>query len=199
MPTRNSLRFGFTQMAAGVTQGIPVGTSGSRTAVNDDMGATSQISGLAAAATIGVILLFLTGPLQYLPSAVLGAVIVFAAFKLIDVEQWRALARSSRSEVVIAVVTGIFVVTIGVLQAIVVAVVLSIADVVRRAARPADAVLGWSADDDRYVDVSDHPDAGVTRALSSTASRTGCSSPTPTSSSADSGLRSTVLPSPCGT
>jgi high affinity sulfate transporter 1 len=156
------LAFGFTQMAAGVTQGIPVGTSGSRTAVNDDMGATSQISGLAAAATIGVILLFLTGPLQYLPSAVLGAVIVFAASKLIDVEQWRALARSSRSEVVIAVVTGIFVVTIGVLQAIVVAVVLSIADVVRRAARPADAVLGWSADDDRYVDVSDHPDAGVT-------------------------------------
>ena len=56
-------------------------------------------------------------------------------------------------------------VTIGVLQAIVVAVVLSIADVVRRAARPADAVLGWSADDDRYVDVSDHPDAGVTQGV----------------------------------
>ncbi len=43
-----------------------------------------------------------------------------------------------------------------------VAVVLSIADVVRRAARPADAVLGWSVVDDRYVDVSDHPGAGVT-------------------------------------
>ena len=156
------LAFGFTQMAAGVTQGIPVGTSGSRTAVNDDMGATSQVSGLAAAATIGVILLFLTGPLQYLPSAVLGAVIVFAASKLIEPAQWRALARSSRSEVLIAAITAVFVVTIGVLQAIVVAVVLSIADVVRRAARPADAVLGWSADDDRYVDVSDHPGAGIT-------------------------------------
>ena len=42
------------------------------------------------------------------------------------------------------------------------AVVLSIADVVRRAARPADAVLGWSAEEDRYVDVSDHLDAGIT-------------------------------------
>ncbi len=156
------LAFGFTQVASGLTQGIPVGTSGSRTAVNDDMEATSQISGLAAAGTIAVILLFLTAPIEYLPSAVLGAVIVFAASKLIDSEQWRSLARSSRTEVVIAAITAVFVVTIGVLQAIVVAVVLSIADVIRRAAQPADAVLGWSAEDDRYVDVSDHLDAGVT-------------------------------------
>ena len=155
------LAFGFAQMASGVTQGIPVGTSGSRTAVNDDMEATSQISGLVAAGTIALILLFLTAPIEYLPSAVLGAVIVFAASKLIDSEQWRSLARSSRAEVVIAAITAVFVVTIGVLQAIIVAVVLSIADVVRRAAQPADAVLGWSAEDDRYVDVSDHVDAGV--------------------------------------
>jgi sulfate permease, SulP family len=156
------LAFGFANVVAGFTQGIPVGTSGSRTAVNDDMGATSQVSGLAAAATIAVILLFLTAPIQYLPSAVLGAVIVFAAAKLIDTAQWRSLAHSSRSEVIIATVTALFVITIGVLQAIIVAVVLSIADVVRRAARPADAVLGWSSDSHRYVDVTDHVDAEVT-------------------------------------
>ena len=74
------LAFGFAQVASGVTQGIPVGTSGSRTAVNDDMGATSQVSGLVAAAMIGIILLFLTGPIEYLPSAVLGAVIVVPIF-----------------------------------------------------------------------------------------------------------------------
>ncbi len=56
-------------------------------------------------------------------------------------------------------------ITIGVLQAIVVAVVLSVADVVRRAAHPADAVLGWSAESNRYVDVTDQPDAGVTRSV----------------------------------
>jgi len=155
------LAFGFAQVASGVTQGIPVGTSGSRTAVNDDMGATSQVSGLAAAAMIAIILLFLTGPIEYLPSAVLGAVIVYAGAKLIEPDQWRSLARSSRTEVVIAAVTALCVITVGVLQAIIVAVVLSILDVVRRAARPADAVLGWSAEEDRYVDVSDHPDAGV--------------------------------------
>jgi len=155
------LAFGVAQISAGVTQSIPVGTSGSRTAVNDDMGATSQVSGLVAAGTIAVILLFLTAPIEYLPSAVLGAVIVYAAVKLIDPVQWRELARSSRVEVVIAAITVVCVVAVGVLQAIVVAVLLSVADIVRRAARPADAVLGWSASDDRYVDVADQPDAGV--------------------------------------
>ena len=155
------LAFGVAQVSAGLSQGIPVGTSGSRTAVNDDMGATSQVSGLAAAVVIAVILLFLTAPIEYLPSAVLGAVIVFSASKLIVPDQWRSLARSSRAEIVIAATTAIFVVTIGVLQAIVVAVILSVADVIRRAARPADAVLGWSSSQDRYVDVSDDLDVGI--------------------------------------
>src|SRR6476661_1089645 len=155
------LAFGVAELAAGLSQGIPVGTSGSRTAVNDDMRATTQVSGIAAAGTITVILLFLTGPIQYLPSAVLGAVIVYAASKLIDPAQWRALARSSKVEVVIAGITVVCVVAVGVLQAIGVAVVLSVADIIRRAARPADAALGWSARDDRYVDVVDQPDAGV--------------------------------------
>ena len=153
---------GFAQLSAGVTQGLPVGVSGSRTAVSDDMGATSQVSGLTAAAMITLILLFLTAPIEYLPSAVLGAVIVFAALKLIEPQQWRALARSSRAEMVIALITTVFVISVGVLQAIVIAVVLSVADIIRRAARPADAVLGWSAEENRYVDVADHADAGIT-------------------------------------
>ena len=111
---------------------------------------------------IALILLFLTAPIEYLPSAVLGAVIVFAALKLIEPEQWRALTRSSKAETVIAGITAVFVISVGVLQAIVIAVVLSVADIIRRAARPADAVLGWSAKENRYVDVTDHADAGIT-------------------------------------
>ena len=76
------------------------------------MGATSQVSGLAAAATIAVILVFLTGPIQYLPAAVLGAVIVFAAARLIDVDQWRSLAVSSEAEVVITAITTLFVIIV---------------------------------------------------------------------------------------
>ena len=65
---------GAANAAAGFTQGFSIGASGSRTAVNDAMGARSQIAGLLAAATVALILLFLTEPVQYLPKAVLGAV-----------------------------------------------------------------------------------------------------------------------------
>jgi sulfate permease, SulP family len=156
------LAFGAASIASGFSQGMPIGASGSRTAVNDSMRATSQVSGLVAFATIALILLFLTAPIQYLPSAVLGAVILFASVRLIDAVQWRALARSSRTEVIIAAIAAFFVITIGVLAAIVVAVVLSIIDVIRRVAAPDDAVLGWSARDGRYADVRSDPDATIT-------------------------------------
>jgi sulfate permease, SulP family len=76
--------------------------------------------------------------------------------------QWRELARSNRVEVAIAAITVLFVLNIGVLHAIVVAVALSIIDVVRRTATPSDAALGYSEPDDRYADVGTHPDAGIT-------------------------------------
>jgi SulP family sulfate permease len=156
------LAFGTASIASGFSQGMPIGASGSRTAVNDSMGATSQVSGLVSFATIALILLFLTAPIQYLPSAVLGAVILFASVRLIDAAQWRALARSSRAEVAIAAIAAFFVITIGVLAAIAVAVVLSIIDVVRRVAAPDDAVLGWSQRDGRYTDVKSDSDATIT-------------------------------------
>jgi MFS superfamily sulfate permease-like transporter len=156
------LAFGVASVASGLSQGMPIGASGSRTAVNDSMRATSQVSGLVGFLAIAVILLFLTAPIQYLPSAVLGAIILYASVRLINVSEWRALARSSRAEVAIAAITAVFVVTIGVLAAIVVAVVLSVVDVVRRVAAPDDAVLGWSEEDGRYADVRMHPDAVIT-------------------------------------
>ena len=63
---------GAANAAAGVSQGFSIGASGSRTAVNDGMGARSQVAGIVAAATVLVILLFLTEPVRYLPNAVLG-------------------------------------------------------------------------------------------------------------------------------
>jgi high affinity sulfate transporter 1 len=156
------LAMGAANAAAGFTQGFSVGASGSRTAVNDDMGARSQIAGLVGAATVALILLFLTEPVQYLPKAVLGAVIVFAAAGLIEPAAWRALAAVDRVEVAIAGVTAGCVIVLGVLQAMVVAVGLSIIDTVRRSARPHDAVLGWVDRLGRYGDVSLHRSARVT-------------------------------------
>jgi SulP family sulfate permease len=156
------LAMGAANAAAGFTQGFSIGASGSRTAVNDDMGARTQIAGLVAAGTILLILLFLTEPVQYLPKAVLGAVIVSAAIGLVDPQAWRALAAVDGVEVAIAGVTTGCVVGFGVLEALGVAVGLSVIDTVRRSARPHDAVLGWVERLGRYGDVSLHKTARVT-------------------------------------
>ena len=153
---------GGASLAAAISQGFPVGASGSRTAVNDQMGARTQLSGLLAAGVIAVVLLFLTEPMRYLPKATLGAVIVAAAIGLVNPDAWRGLARTSRVEVAIAAVTMAGVVAVGVLQALLVAVALSIVDVVRRSATPHDAVLGWDERLGRYADVSVHRRARIT-------------------------------------
>jgi MFS superfamily sulfate permease-like transporter len=147
--------------AAGVSQGFPIGASGSRTAVNESMGARSQLAALLAAVAVLAILLFLTGPVAHLPKAVLGALIVSAAIGLVDVGAWRELAAADRVEVAIAAVTAAGVVVVGVLEAVVFAVGLTILDAVRRSARPGDAVLGYDAALGRFVDVAQRPDARV--------------------------------------
>ena len=156
------LAMGVANVAAGVTQGFPIGASGSRTAVNDSMGVRTQLGGLVSAATILLILLYLTNPISYLPKAVLGAVIIAAAIGLVDPDAWRALWATDRVEVAIAAVTTVGVVSVGVLEALVFAVGLSIIDVVRRSARPHDAVLGWVEKLGRYGDVAVHRSARVT-------------------------------------
>ena len=159
------LAMGAANVAAGLTQGFPIGASGSRTAVNDSMGVRTQLGGLVAAGTVLVILLFLTDPIYYLPKAVLGAVIIVAAMGLVTPAAWRTLWATDRVEVTIAAVTTAGVVAVGVLEALVFAVGLSIVDVVRRSARPHDAVLGWVEELGRYADVAVHRSAQVTAGI----------------------------------
>jgi sulfate permease, SulP family len=155
------LALGAANLAAGVTQAFPVGASGSRTAVNDQIGGRTQFVGLVGAAVVAIVLLFLTAPVEKLPNACLGAVIVAAAIGIVEPEAWRALARAGRGQVLIAVITLAGVVIVGVLEALVVAVVFSIVEVVTRSARPHDAVLGYVERLGRWANVSMHPSARV--------------------------------------
>ena len=152
---------GAANLAAGISQAFPVGASGSRTSVNDQMGARTQLSGLLSAGVTALVLLFFTGPVAYLPVATLGAVIVAASIGMVDLVAWRGLARLSRVEVAIAALTMVGVVSVGVLRALLLAVALSVVDAVRRSATPHDAVLGWVERLDRYADVRLHPSARV--------------------------------------
>ena len=153
------LALGVANAAAGLSQAFPVAASGSRTAVNDQSGSRTQIAGLVGAGAVALVLLLFTDAIHDLPKAALGAVIIAAALGLIDLGAWRILARTSRAELLIAAVTAAGVVVVGVLEALVIAVAMSILDVVRRSASPHDAVVGWVERLGRYADVRLHPSA----------------------------------------
>jgi MFS superfamily sulfate permease-like transporter len=148
-------------LTAGLTQSFPLGSSGSRSAINVSVGGRTQLVGVVQAGAVALVLLFLTAPLSLLPKATLAAVIIYAAIGLVDVSAWRALIRGSRAELAVAAVTVLGMLTVGLLPALLLAVLLSILDVVRRSAQPRDAVLGWSAEHRRFVDVERRRNAVV--------------------------------------
>ncbi len=150
---------GAANIAAGFFQGFPVSTSGSRTAVAEQAGAKSQVTGLVGAAAITVILLFFPGLLRNLPQPTLAAVVIAASLSLLDVKETVRLFRIRRSEFFLSIAAFLGVVFLGVLPGVVLAVVLSIGNVFRRAWWPYQAVLGRVADLPGYHDVSMYPDA----------------------------------------
>jgi len=132
---------GMANFGAGLLTGFPAALSASRTAVVDQMGGKTQWVGLIAAALTVVFLLFFTPLLAPLPTVALGAVIIVASIGLIDLAAFRFLRQVRPVEFWLAVVTAIGVLTIGILQGILVAVMLSLIYVLYRIARPHDALL----------------------------------------------------------
>jgi SulP family sulfate permease len=137
--------------------GFPVSSSGSRTAIANAVGGRSQLTSVVTVVAT-VLAVFTARPvLASFPTAALGAVVVYAAVRLIDVKEFRRLARFRRSEFLIAVSTTVAVLVVGVLQGVLVAVALSILDLLRRVARPHDAVQGFVPDIAGMHDVDDYP------------------------------------------
>jgi sulfate permease, SulP family len=137
------LALGIANLSAGLSSGFPVSSSGSRTVIGDALGSRTQLYSLVAAAMVLLTTLFLGPALATFPMAALGAVVVFAAFRLIDLAELRRIARFRGSEFVLALATTAAVLVFDVLYGIAVAVGLSILDLLRRIARPHDGILGF--------------------------------------------------------
>ncbi len=153
------LALGGANVAAGLMQGFPVSSSGSRTVIGDTLGARSQLYSLVAVAVVVVTLLFLGGVLASFPETALAAVVIWAAVKLIDVAELHRIARFRRSELVLALATTVAVLVVGILYGVLVAVGLSILDLLRRVARPHDGILGFVPGVAGMHDIDDHPAA----------------------------------------
>jgi high affinity sulfate transporter 1 len=159
------LALGMSNLAAGVAQGFPVSSSGSRTVIGDALGSRSQLHSLVALASVVVALLFLRPVLEAFPTAALGAIVVYAALRLIDIGEFRRFARFRRSELLLALATLVSVLVFGVLTGVLVAVGLSLADLLRRVARPHDGILGFVPGTAGMHDVDDYPDARLVPGL----------------------------------
>jgi high affinity sulfate transporter 1 len=156
---------GAANVMAGFFQGFPVSTSGSRTAVAEQAGGKSQLTGVVAAAAVLAMLVFLPGLVQDLPNSALAAILIVAGISLFDVEELSRLWAVRRSEFVWAAAGALGVVFVGVLQGILIAVVISMLQSFLRAWRPHWAVLGEPANVPGYHDLRRHPDAKLVPGL----------------------------------
>ena len=133
---------GAANVAAGFFQGFPVSTSGSRTAVAEQAGAKTQLTGVVGAALIVLMLVLVPGLLKNLPNPTLAAVVIAASLSLADVAGTVRLWHQRRVEFMLSIVAFLGVALLGVLQGIAVAVALSILNVFRRAWWPYQTTLG---------------------------------------------------------
>ena len=150
---------GAANLGVGITHGFPVSSSGSRTAVGDAVGSRTQFYSIVAVACVLAVLLWGRGVLAHFPVAALGALVVYAATRLIDVGEYRRLARFRRSELILAVATAAAVLGLGVLYGVLAAIALSILDLLRRVAHAHDSVLGFVPGIAGMHDIEDYPDA----------------------------------------
>jgi high affinity sulfate transporter 1 len=149
---------GTANIAAGLFQGFPVSTSGSRTAVAEQAGAKTQLTGVVGAAAIVLMLVFVPGLLRSLPQPTLAAIVIAASVSLADVPGTVRLWRQRRTEFLLSIVAFLGVALIGVLGGIAVAVALSILNVFRRAWYPYQTTLGRVPGMSGYHDRQLHPD-----------------------------------------
>ncbi len=153
------LALGVSNAGAGLLRGFPISSSGSRTAIGLAAGAHTQAYSLTALASILGVLLFARPVLASFPEAALGAIVIYAAVRLIDVQAFRKLAAFRRSEFMLALATCAGVLVFDILYGVLAAVALSVAELLWRVGRPHDAIQGLVPGLAGMHDVDDYPQA----------------------------------------
>jgi high affinity sulfate transporter 1 len=168
---RELIGLGAANIGAGLSSGMVVNGSLSKTAVNGSAGAKSQVSGLVVAVLAVLTLLFLTSLFEDLPEAALAAIVIAALVELVDVAALRRLYRvytaqlgaiygpAARPDLIAAVAALLGVLVFDTLPGLFIGIGISVLLLVYRASRPHIAVLAQSPDGGPWVDGSRHPDA----------------------------------------
>lgn len=146
---------GLANAAAGISGTFVVNGSPTKTEMVDSAGGRTQIAQLTAAAVVVMVLLFLTGPLAYMPDAVLSAVVFLIGLRLVDVRGMSEILRLRPGEFVVAATTTVVVIAIGVEQGIVLAIILSVIEHVSHSYRSTDTLLVEGGDYLRHTPLAE--------------------------------------------
>jgi sulfate permease, SulP family len=149
-------------LAAGLGRGYPVSGGMSQSLVNESAGARTPLSGLVAAALVGVVALFFSGTLRNLPQPVLAAIVIFAVTSLFKLAELRRLARYHRGEFFVAIAAVLGVLGAGLLQGVLIGAIISLVMLLGRASKPHVALLGRIPGTQRFSDLERHPDNEAT-------------------------------------
>ena len=139
---REFAALGAANIASALSQGFAISGADSRTAMADASGGKTRMTGLITAATIGLVLIFLTAPLAYVPVAALGAVLIYGAYSLVNLKILKSFYSISRYEFALSILATIGVAAVGAVQAILFVVILAILRFVQMTCRPVVEQLG---------------------------------------------------------
>lgn len=151
---RDILGLSAANLAAAFTGAFVANGSPTKTEISDEAGATSQVANLTLAVVALVVLLFFTAPIQYLPTAVLAAIVLSASLGLVDLRGLRQIFAFSRAEFFVALATALVVILSGAAQGILFAMVLSLLVHVRKSYHPHNRVLAAGPKGEEWRDVS---------------------------------------------
>ncbi len=157
-PRQELLGLGAANLGAALFQAYPVAGGLSQSSVNDKAGARTPLALVFASATIALCLMYLTGLLANLPNVVLAAIVLVAVSGLINITELRHVWRVSRFEFSVSMVAFAAVLLLGILKGVIVAVLVSLALLIRRAANPHVAFLGHIPGTRAYSDMERNPD-----------------------------------------
>lgn len=155
-PDQELIGLGTANLAASVTGGMPVTGGLSRTVINFDAGARTPIAGVVAALGIGLVTLFFTPWIYYLPTATLAATITVSILTLVDIAVMRRTWRYSKSDFSALLATLLLTLVEGVEAGIIAGVSLSLALFLYRTSRPHSALVGRVPGTEHFRNVARH-------------------------------------------
>jgi high affinity sulfate transporter 1 len=160
-PNRELIAIGASNTGAGLFTGFPIGSSLSKSAANDRAGARTPASLVTAAAATALVALFLTPLFEPLPEATLGAIVIVAVSGMMKVGKMRQLWRLRRADFWLAMTALVGVLVLPTLQALGIAVIVSLGMLIWRSSQPRLSFLGRARGGLEPVDLADAPEAAI--------------------------------------